>query len=242
VLAADHVPDAVAHSGSGVYALKPATRPSRRHFDWALGPDTWVRGWIALSGRVVEHEHGYRAERVVIRRLRLGAAAHRFFLTPETLAAVRDELERRYQCPVKITGVDARIARGFVSPLDMPVPGQDTRLLAPRTPSVPQRPPRVRHPRGVSPDGIAYDAVQRAFARAQRALKVDWKLFGRGHCERVTLKPHYSRPARRGASESVAWFSPSGALGARYVFPAALVRRAASLLRVDANVLISRSW
>src|ERR1051325_9633177 len=72
VLTADHVPDAVAHSGSGVYALKPATRPSRRHFDWALGRDTWVRGWVALSGRVVEHEHGYRAERVVIRGLRQG--------------------------------------------------------------------------------------------------------------------------------------------------------------------------
>ena len=243
VLTADHVPDAVADSGSGVYALKPAMRPSRHHFNWALGPDTWVRGWVALSGRVVEHERGYRAERVVIRQLRLGVAAHRLFLTPETLAAPRDELERRYQCPVKITGVDARIARGFVSPLAIPVVGHDGWLQsAPQTPPVPQRRPRVRHPKGVSPDGIAYDAVRRAFARAQRALKIDWKLYGRGHCERVTLKPHYSLHARCGASKSVAWFSPSGALGARYVFPAALVRRAASLLRVDANVLISGSW
>src|SRR5207247_4828964 len=135
------------------------------------------------------------------------------------------------------------IARGFVSPLAMPVRGQALRpQSASRMPPVPQRRPRVRHPKGVSPDGITYDAVRRAFARAQRALRIDWKLYGRGPCEQVTLKPHYSRHARCGASESVARFSPSGALGARYVFPAALVRRAASLLRVDANVLISRSW
>jgi len=120
--------------------------------------------------------------------------------------------------------------------------GIEALVHKPQTPPVPQRPPRVRHPKGVSPDGIAYNAVRRAFARAQRALKIDWKLYGRGHCDRVTLKPHYSRHARCGASESVAWFSPSGALSRRYLFPAALVRRAASLLRVDANVLISRSW
>ena len=76
---------------------------------------------------MVEHERGYRAERVVIRRLRLGAAAHRVFATPETLAASCDELERRYQCPVKITGVDARIARRFISLLALlPVGECDT--------------------------------------------------------------------------------------------------------------------
>ena len=63
VLRADLVPDAFPGCGSGVYALKPATLPGRQQFDWALGADTWVRGWVALSGRVVEHERGYRAER-----------------------------------------------------------------------------------------------------------------------------------------------------------------------------------
>ncbi len=63
VLTADLVPDAFPGCGSGVYALKPATLPGRQQFDWALGADTWVRGWVALSGRVVEHERGYRAER-----------------------------------------------------------------------------------------------------------------------------------------------------------------------------------
>jgi len=58
---------------------------------------------VALSGQVVEHQFGYRAERAVIRRLRLGVAAHRCFRSPEELARVLDELERRYQCRVKIT-------------------------------------------------------------------------------------------------------------------------------------------
>lgn len=98
-------------------------------------------------------------------------------------------------------------------------------------------PPR---PRGVSPDGIAYDALRRVFAQAQRKLGTDWQLFGRGHCERVTLKAHYSRHARLGAPESVAHFSPSGCLGRRYVFPAALVRRVASILKIEPDVLISR--
>jgi hypothetical protein len=119
VFTADHRPLAVRDCGSGVYALKPGTRPGRKQFDWALGAETWVRGWVALSGQVVEHQLGYRAERAVIRRLRLGVAAHRRFRSPEELARVRDELERRYQCQVKITGVDALLARGFASPVSL---------------------------------------------------------------------------------------------------------------------------
>lgn len=115
VIAADHRPIPIAGCGSGIYALKPSTRPARNQYDWMLGGETWVRGWVALSGQVVEHELGYRAERAVIRRLRLGAAVHRCFGTPQGLAAVREQLEKRYQCPVRISPLDARIARGFRS-------------------------------------------------------------------------------------------------------------------------------
>ena len=119
VFTADQCPLPFPGCSSGVYALKPGTRLRRSQFDWALGAETWVRGWVALSGQVVEHGFGYRAERAVIRRLRLGVAAHRCFRSPEELARVRDELERRYQCRVKITGVDAVLARGFASPVSL---------------------------------------------------------------------------------------------------------------------------
>ena len=137
VLTADHRPYPVADCGSGIYALKPSTRIPRGQFDWAMGPDAWVRGWVALSGQVVEHRLGYRAERVVIRRLRLGPAAHRCFLSRLALLAVQVELERRYQCPVKITGIDARIATWFVGRTKM----GPTR---PRGPGERHWPPRLR--------------------------------------------------------------------------------------------------
>jgi hypothetical protein len=80
------------------------------------------------------------------------------------------------------------------------------------------------------------------FAQAERALGTKWQLFGRGHCERVTLKAHYSQHARLGASKSVLHFAPSGSLGRRWVFPLAMVRRAASILKIDSEVLISKRW
>jgi hypothetical protein len=253
VVAADHRPLPVPTCGSGIYALKPSVRPVRDQYDWALGGDTWVRGWVALSGQVVEHLLGYRAERVVIRRLRLGAAAHRCYGTPQEIAAVRQQLEQRYQCPVRISPLDARIARGFrsaVRPVAVTrlVPSGGTPPPPPPPPSLPadEEPPprclrwRTNRPKGVSPDRIKYDAVRRVFAQAERYLGSNWRLSGRGHCERVTLKAHYSRHARLGAPHSVAYFSPSGCLGRVHVFPAELVRRAAWILKVDAKVLVSR--
>src|SRR5207247_9673056 len=85
----------------------------------ADGASLWVRAVVVLSEQVVYHQCGYRAERAVTRRLRLGVAAHRRFRSPEELARVRDELERRYQCRVKISGVDAVLARGFASPVSL---------------------------------------------------------------------------------------------------------------------------
>ena len=239
VLTADRRPHAVPGCGSGVYAMKPGTRPHMSPFDWALDAQTWVRGWVALSGQVVEHQLGYRGERAVIRRLRLGPAAHRCFRSPEALVRVRDELEQRYQCPVKITGVDARIARRFASSVTLPV------VLPAGTAAWPtflrvRRWPRL--PKGVSPDGIRYDEVERAFARAERLLGTDWSLKGRGHCRRVTLESHYARRARLGAARSSAFFTPQGAMSPHWVFPLALVLKAGKILAVEPGVLISQEF
>jgi len=92
----------------------------------------------------------------------------------------------------------------------------------------------------VSPAAIKHDAVRRVFAQAERYLGANWRLSGRGHCERVILKPRYSGHARLGAPHSVKYFSPSGTIRRCWVFPAELVRRAAWILKVDANVLVSR--
>jgi len=133
--------------------------------------------------------------------------------------------------------VDARTRRAAPAadeppPEAQPQAARGTAVLPVGAPIAPSR------PRGVSPDGIKYDAVRRVFAQAQRTLGTTWRLSGRGHCERVILKAHYSRHARLGAPDSVAYFSPTGTR--RYVFPAALVRRAASILKIDAQVLVSR--
>ena len=117
---------------------------------------------------------------------------------------------------------------------------------APATPTPvpsPLRNPRPRRrKRDVSPDGIRYDALARAFARAERELGTTWTLEGRGHCERVTLRAHYARRARLGAAGAVRRFRPHQAMTPVYVFPLALVCRAARLLRVNPRVLISRAW
>src|SRR5205807_1093164 len=58
---------------SGIYALKP---DAAERVEWRRSEHCWVTGWVALSGRVVEHALGYRAERAVIRELRLGVGTH----------------------------------------------------------------------------------------------------------------------------------------------------------------------
>ena len=112
---ADRPPLAAVEPPSGIYALK-GERAERN--DWPLSEHCWVSGWIALSGRVVEHEIGYRAERAVIRGLRLGVGTH---LAVRKLAMLRDViggLEQRYQAPVDAGQVeretaDRLLAEGF---------------------------------------------------------------------------------------------------------------------------------
>ena len=110
VTTADREPTAVPTDRHGLYVLKPNVRSrssTRGEFDrlWAI-----VWGWVAVSGTLVEHENGYRAARAVVRRLRLGVRAHLMFQKPGEIEAVRDELERRYQCPVIVRGLERRLA------------------------------------------------------------------------------------------------------------------------------------
>jgi hypothetical protein len=107
VLRAHKLPSESPFSRNGVYALK-SPPPRRADVHWS--DECWVSGWVALSGRVVEHEHGYRAERAVIRRLRLGVGTHLRVTQMEDLLALAAELEQRYQAPVNLGHVERRFA------------------------------------------------------------------------------------------------------------------------------------
>ena len=106
---------------AGIYALKvrwrpslvPASYPDQVVHNWLNGPTTWVWGWVALSGQVVEHEFGYRAETAVIRRLHLGVPTHLVYERPEQLEQLVRDLEDRYQCPVKAGAWEARRAEAI---------------------------------------------------------------------------------------------------------------------------------
>jgi hypothetical protein len=108
VFSADFLPYGSDANKSGIYALNGRPLPQ---IDWVWSEYCWVLGWVALSGRVVEHRFGYRAERAVIRRLRLGVGTYLKVEEQDDLLGVQEELERRYQAPVKLGGMERRIAR-----------------------------------------------------------------------------------------------------------------------------------
>ena len=83
--------------------------------------------------------------------------------------------------------------------------------------------------------------VVAAFVQAERELGTEWKLAGRGHCERVVLDARYSR-AVSPAIKSWVRISPSGACGSRILFPRMLVERAAEILGVSARVIVQRTY
>ncbi|PYP12754.1 MAG: hypothetical protein DMD54_17980 [Gemmatimonadetes bacterium] len=91
---------------SGIYALKPEVAD---RIQWQ-NEYCWVTGTIALSGRVIEHEIGYRAERAVVRELRLGVGAHLALRSLTQLRATSDALEDRYQVAVHIGQAEREIA------------------------------------------------------------------------------------------------------------------------------------
>jgi len=108
---------------SGIYTLKPTVAEA---LVWNSNELCWVTGTVALSGRVVEHALGYRAECAVIRELRLGVGTHLTVRALETLRQLMASLEERYQAPV-----DAGLAEREVA---------DRRLtygFKPRCPTVP---------------------------------------------------------------------------------------------------------
>jgi len=259
VFAADAPPCAA--NESGVYALKPGRRPRSRHAsgsgyadDWLAGSRTWIWGWVALSGEVVEHERGYRAQRAVVRRLRLGSLAHLAFDGPAALADTVRDLEDRYQCPVKLGSWESAQAariRGMLPaappqavPLDgpgvlprsvtYPAPAQVCFLAA----SAVARAPDIVFPARVS---LKPRAVAAAFVKAERKLGKRWPLQGRGHCRRASLLSQYSRVVRQ---EISSWelFHPHEATRRVIVFPFDLIVRAANLLHVKPRDLISSEY
>lgn len=106
-LRAHRLPTESPFSRNGIYGLKAAPLHSLSEDGYPL---CWVTGWVALSGRVVEHEVGYRAERAVIRRLRLGIGTHLRVPRLEHLRSLAAELERRYQAPVNVGMAERRWA------------------------------------------------------------------------------------------------------------------------------------
>jgi hypothetical protein len=91
---------------SGIYALKSdvADKIERQN------EHCWVTGTIALSGRVIEHALGYRAERAVVRELRLGVGAHLVLRSLKQLREMMDALEDRYQVTVNAGQSEREVA------------------------------------------------------------------------------------------------------------------------------------
>ena len=102
----DGVPLPSTERPTGIYALKPKLAD---RVGWQ-NESCWVTGTIALSGRVVEHQLGYRAERAVVRELRLGVGAHLVIRSLKQLREIIDELESRYQVTVSVGQAEREIA------------------------------------------------------------------------------------------------------------------------------------
>jgi len=102
----DGVPLPTVDPPSGIYALKPDVA---ERIIWQKDY-CWVTGTIALSGRVVEHELGYRAERAVVRELGLGVGAHLALRSLKQLRETIEALEDRYQVTVSVGQAEREIA------------------------------------------------------------------------------------------------------------------------------------
>ena len=112
-------------------------------------------------------------------------------------------------------------------------------------------PPRPRQPRprsarsrrpGYSSHGLRFADVERAFAEAERLLGAEWQIKGRGHCRRATLDPRYSRHAIRGAARSWGRVRPHQALTWKRLLPVPIIEKAAEILGVEAQLLMSREY
>ena len=78
--------------------------------------------------------------------------------------------------------------------------------------------------------GAATRAIAAAFERAERKLGVKWKLKGKGHCPRVTVRSKYARAALSGKARSWEWGTPWNSSFKRRLWPRAVVEKAAAIL------------
>jgi len=97
MITADTLPAVLASRPTGIHALKPDAPLAS---ELRLSEYCWVSGLVALSGRVMEHAIGYRAERAVVRELRLGVGTHLVVKVPRMLQQIMDRLEECYDAPV----------------------------------------------------------------------------------------------------------------------------------------------
>ena len=267
-----------------MYAIKASHRPRTDEagaldspaFDWLTGPTTWVWGWVALLGQVVEHAHGYRAQTAVVRRLHLGVLAHLAFGSPQALAWLMRQLEDRYQCPVRPGYWEPRKASRIRSHTSYPAtglphlalvgqpsrivdapsrpaaaPGQPQQLAPAATPSTPPAAPTSRPAAPAAVPAPAATArrprwplskdVVRAFQKAEREIGAKWQLMGAATAggSRSIGGTRASCGRRRSC-----WlrFTPHESAFRVIVFPLAVVRRAARILRVKAEVLIGQEY
>lgn len=92
VMTADKKP--TINNSSGLYCFKLKFARELQHSGYLEGPGDVASGFVELLGTVCEHDEGYRAEKMVVRRINL----HRPVWKPLIAA-----LEQRYKCDVVIT-------------------------------------------------------------------------------------------------------------------------------------------
>ena len=102
----ERAPQLPTDTPSGIYALKVDIAD---RINWQ-NEHCWVTGTIALSGRVIEHASGYRAQRAVVRELRLGVGAHLALRSLKQVREMIDVLEQRYQVAVNAGLSERQIA------------------------------------------------------------------------------------------------------------------------------------
>lgn len=101
------IPRETVETPSGIYALKADVADRSQ---WETSEHCWVTGSIALSGCVVEHALGYRAERAVVRELRLSVGTHLAVRSLAQLKQLMGCLEDRYQVSVDVGAREREIA------------------------------------------------------------------------------------------------------------------------------------
>ena len=104
-------PDEPSGPSTGVHGLKRWPRRQLWKEGWFYGRRTWAWGWVALSGLVEETAGGYRAQMAVIRQLRLGPRTLALFSSREDVRDLVDQLEKLYQCRVKVGYPEWRVSR-----------------------------------------------------------------------------------------------------------------------------------